>query len=45
MYFFEAADGHIIEVENHLSHRSAQTLEPGKHYQLAWKISDALVYG
>ena len=45
MYFFEADNGHIIEVENHLSHRPAQDLEPGTSYRLAWKLSDAIVYG
>ena len=45
MYFFELANGKIIEVENHLSHRAAQDLDVSLHYTLAWKASDALVFG
>lgn len=44
MYFFQTDDGHIVEVENHLSHRSAQMLEPGSLYHLTWRASDALVF-
>ncbi len=45
MYFFRAVDGHIVEVENHLSHRAPQNLDVNATYQLVWKADDALVYG
>ena len=45
MYFFELANGKIIEVDNHLSHRAAQDLDVSANYTLAWKASDALVFG
>lgn len=45
MYFFRAEDGHIVEVENHLSHRAAQNLDVNATYQLVWKADDAIVYG
>ena len=45
MYFFKAADGHIVEVEGHLSHRAPQNLDANSTYQLVWKADEALVYG
>ena len=45
MYFFKTADGRIVEVENHLSHREAESLDPGTSYMLAWKAADGLVFG
>jgi ABC-type Fe3+/spermidine/putrescine transport system ATPase subunit len=45
MYFFKTDDGHIVEVENHLSHRAAQDLVAGARYRLVWRADAALVYG
>jgi spermidine/putrescine transport system ATP-binding protein len=45
MYFFEAADGKVIEVEHHLSNGAPKTYEPKKSYRLRWKPEDAIVFG
>ena len=45
MYFFKTDDGHIIEVENHLSHRAAQDLAVDAPYHLVWSAESALVFG
>jgi ABC-type Fe3+/spermidine/putrescine transport system ATPase subunit len=45
MYFFKTENGHIIEVENHLSHRPAQDLVVDAPYTLAWKTEDAIIFG
>eukprot|EP01037_Dinobryon_pediforme_P015641 gene15641-15788_t len=45
MYFFKTDDGHIVEVENHLSHRAAQDLVVDTRYRLVWNAKSALVYG
>ena len=45
MYFFEAADGRVIEVEHHLSLGQPQSFEPKRRYRLRWKPEDAIVFG
>lgn len=45
MYFFEAADGQVIEVEHHLSLGEPQSYEPKGRYVLRWKPEDAIVFG
>ena len=45
MYFFEAANGKVIEVEHHLSNGAPKTYEPRKTYRLRWKPEDAIVFG
>jgi spermidine/putrescine transport system ATP-binding protein len=45
MYFFEAADGKVIEVEHHLSLGAPRTYEPKARYVLRWKPEDAIVFG
>jgi ABC-type Fe3+/spermidine/putrescine transport system ATPase subunit len=45
MYFFQIRGGSIVEVENHLSHRSAQDLRANTDYTLTWKARNALVFG
>jgi spermidine/putrescine transport system ATP-binding protein len=45
MYFFEAADGKVIEVEHHLSNGAPKIYEPKKSYRLKWKLDDAIVFG
>ncbi len=43
-YFFALATGAIIEVENHLSHRKPEQLEPQSDYALTWGVADAIVF-
>jgi spermidine/putrescine transport system ATP-binding protein len=45
MYFFEAPDGKVVEVEHHLSNGAPKTFEPRKSYRLRWKPEDAIVFG
>ena len=45
MYFFEAQDGQVVEVEHHLSHGAPKTYEAQKPYQLRWNPDDAIVFG
>lgn len=45
MYFFETADGKVIEVEHHLSLGAPQSFEPRQQYVLRWKPEDAIVFG
>lgn len=45
MYFFETADGHVVEVEHHLSLGAPQSYEPKGRYLLRWKPEDAIVFG
>lgn len=45
MYFFEAPDGKVVEVEHHLSNGMPKTFEPRKSYRLRWKPEDAIVFG
>ena len=45
MYFFESADGHVIEVEHHLSLGAPQSYAPKGRYLLHWKPEDAIVFG
>lgn len=42
--FFALADGRVVEVEDHLSHRAPPTYAPQQRYGLVWKRGDALVY-
>ncbi|MCW6508292.1 ABC transporter ATP-binding protein [Lichenifustis flavocetrariae] len=41
--FFKLPSGAVITVENHLSHRDPQVFEPGRSYDLTWKVDDALI--
>ncbi len=45
MNFFEAADGHMIEMEHHLSLGAPETHEPKKDYLLTWNPDQAIVFG
>ncbi len=45
MYFFEAADGHILEVEHHLGKGRMPEFRPRGKYRLQWKPEDAIVFG
>lgn len=45
MNFFEAADGHVIEMEHHLSLGSPQDFEPRQDYLLTWNPEQAIVFG
>ena len=45
MYFFEAADGHILEVEHHLGKGRMPEYRPRGKYKLQWKPEDAIVFG
>lgn len=45
MYFFEAAQGKVIEVEHHLSLGEPRTYQPRSRYLLSWKADDAIVFG
>ncbi len=45
MYFFEAADGHILEVEHHLGKGRMPEYRPRAKYKLQWKSEDAIVFG
>ena len=42
---FALPDGRVVEVENHLGHRRPEPLDVGRGYILAWRASDALVFG
>jgi ABC-type Fe3+/spermidine/putrescine transport system ATPase subunit len=41
--FFKLPSGALITVEDHLSHREPQSFEPGRSYDLTWKVEDALL--
>ena len=43
-YFFALSSGAIVEVENHLSHRKPEQLDPQTDYALTWGAADAIVY-
>ncbi len=43
-YFFALSSGAIIEVENHLSHRKPENLQPQTTYALTWGAGDAIVF-
>jgi putative spermidine/putrescine transport system ATP-binding protein len=43
-YFFALPSGAIIEVENHLSHRKPEHLQPQTTYALTWGAGDAIVF-
>jgi spermidine/putrescine transport system ATP-binding protein len=45
MYFFEAANGEVIEMEHHLSKGPPRTFEAQKQYRLTWRPEDAIVFG
>lgn len=45
MNFFEAEDGHVIEMEHHLSLGAAQEFEPRQDYLLTWNPDQAIVFG
>jgi hypothetical protein len=45
MNFFEAGDGHVIEMEHHLSLGAAQSFEPRQEYLLTWNPEQAIVFG
>jgi len=45
MYFYETAEGQVIEVEHHLSYGAPATCEPRREYDLRWNPEDAIVFG
>lgn len=45
MNFFEAEDGHVIEIEHHLSLGAPETYEPRQSYLLTWNPEQAIVFG
>lgn len=45
MNFFEAEDGHVIEMEHHLSLGAPQSFEPRQDYLLTWNPEQAIVFG
>ena len=45
MYFFETDDGHVVEVEHHLSLGVPQSYEPSGRYTLRWRPEDAIMFG
>jgi ABC-type Fe3+/spermidine/putrescine transport system ATPase subunit len=45
MYFFEAADGHILEVEHHLGKGRMPEYRSRGKYKLQWKPEDSIVFG
>lgn len=45
MYFFETVDGHVVEVEHHLSLGAPAEYEPRKSYLLTWNPEEAIVFG
>lgn len=45
MYFFEATNGDVIEMEHHLSNGPPKSFEAQKPYRLNWKPEDAIVFG
>jgi len=45
MNFFEASDGHVIEMEHHLSLGAPDTYEPRQDYLLTWNPEQAIVFG
>jgi putative spermidine/putrescine transport system ATP-binding protein len=44
IYFFQLADGALVEVEYHLSHRKPEDFVEGDTYALSWPREEALVY-
>ncbi|MGI9420074.1 MAG: ABC transporter ATP-binding protein [Geminicoccaceae bacterium] len=44
IYFFELADGRMIEVEQHLSRFEPVRHERGMRYRLSWDLSDVLLF-
>lgn len=44
IYFFELADGHVIEVERHLSLHEPIHPEHGGQYRLSWDLADILQF-
>lgn len=45
MNFFEAEDGHVVEMEHHLSLGAPDTYEPKQEYLLTWNPEQAIVFG
>lgn len=45
MNFFEAEDGHVVEMEHHLSLGAPQTFEPRQECLLTWNSEQAIVFG
>jgi ABC-type Fe3+/spermidine/putrescine transport system ATPase subunit len=45
MNFFETEDGHVIEMEHHLSLGAPQVFEPRQDYLLTWNPEHAIVFG
>lgn len=45
MNFFEAEDGHMVEMEHHLSLGAPETYEPKQDYLLTWNPEQAIVFG
>ncbi|MGB2062668.1 MAG: ABC transporter ATP-binding protein [Candidatus Puniceispirillales bacterium] len=44
IYFFKLADGHVCEVEDHMSLRERRELKANATYALNWKSKDILYY-
>lgn len=45
MNFFDTGDGHVIEMEHHLSLGAPQEFEPRQDYLLTWNPDQAIVFG
>ncbi len=45
MSFFDAGQGHLIEMEHHLSLGAPETYEPRQDYLLTWNPEQAIVFG
>lgn len=45
MNFFEAEDGHMVEMEHHLSLGAPDSYEPKQDYLLTWNPEQAIVFG
>lgn len=45
MNFFETGDGHVVEMEHHLSLGAPEIYEPKRDYLLTWNPEQAIVFG
>ena len=45
MNFFETGDGHVVEMEHHLSLGAPDIYEPKQNYLLTWNPDQAIVFG
>jgi ABC-type Fe3+/spermidine/putrescine transport system ATPase subunit len=44
IYLFRLADGHIVEVDHHLSHHPPQEFVASERYRLAWRDAAAIAF-